>query len=143
MRYDNGPNEWHVQFEFFKWLEPTYPDLREVAFSISNEKGQRTVQEMSRLKMTGLTAGVPDVCICYPTKLYHGMFIEFKSAIGKLSDVQKEMLHRLESRGYKCVVCYSSGEAINAVLDYLKGNLPMKKIAPMKVLAAPRKSTKK
>jgi hypothetical protein len=75
---------------------------------------------MRNLKMIGLTAGVPDVCICHPTSYYHGMFIEFKSAIGKVSDTQKEMLYRLKKRNYKCVVCYSTGEAINAVIDYLK-----------------------
>lgn len=133
---DNGPNEWHIQFQFFKWLE-TYPELREVSFAISNEKGDRSVKAMRNLKMSGLTAGVPDVCICYPTSRYHGMFIEFKSAIGRVSDEQFAMLTRLAKRNYKCVVCYSTGEAINAVLDYYKDltATPVKKETTRKTAA--------
>ena len=132
MGYDSR-SEWYIQHEFFKWLE-TLPELRKVSFSVPNEKGSRTIGQMRNLKMSGLTAGAPDVCICYPRGKYHGLFIEFKSSVGRLSDVQRIMLTNLAENGYRCLVCWSAGEAINAVIDYCNQvNQPVEQPTAMEI----------
>jgi len=58
-----------------------------------------------------------------PCNGYHGLFIELKSKNGRLSEYQKTWVDNLNDRAYKAVVCYSLDEAINAVREYLGGNL--------------------
>jgi hypothetical protein len=58
-----------------------------------------------------------------PYSGYHGLFIELKSKNGRLSEYQKTWVDNLNDRAYKAVVCYSLDEAINAVREYLGGNL--------------------
>jgi len=58
-----------------------------------------------------------------PYNGYHGLFIELKSKNGRLSEYQKTWVDNLNDRAYKAVVCYSLDEAINAVREYLGGNL--------------------
>lgn len=114
-------DEWHIQRDFVNWLQG-YPDIRCMTISIPNEKGTRTVKEMCFLKMTGLSAGAPDIAIFIPCNGYHGMFIEFKSSSGRLSAPQVEMQQRLSMKNYKCVTCYSAGEAVRELREYFKGH---------------------
>ena len=73
--------------------------------------------------MTGLTPGAPDVLILYPSGVYHGLVIEFKTPVGLLSDRQKQMLNNLSLRGYKICVPRSLEQAIDAVKDYFGESL--------------------
>ena len=54
-----------------------------------------------------------------PRAGYHGLFIEFKKPGGKTSKVQLDMINRLETEGYECVVLDSTQAAIETVLEYL------------------------
>lgn len=110
--------ESNQQQAFFKLLRLKYPWLRPYAFSIPNG-GKRNPREAKRLVAEGLTRGVPDVQICYPSGRAHGLFIEFKSDAGSLTKEQKDMFYRLLSAGYKCYLCRSFNEAIDRVEEYL------------------------
>ena len=103
-------------YHFFRWLAYEYPRLYDVAFHIPNE-GKRNPQTG---RMMCLKAGVPDICIAYPSGRYHGIFIEMKVKPNKCTEKQLLMIERLQNNGYKVHVCYSLDEAMDAVKDYLK-----------------------
>jgi len=110
-----------IQKCFFQWLS-YYPNLRCVTFAVPNG-ARRTVAEGAHQVALGLTAGIPDIFMGVPTSKYHGLFIELKSKDGVLSTKQKAAFGNFNMRGYHCVVCHSVPEAIDAVKEYLEGNL--------------------
>ncbi len=88
-------------------------------FAIPNG-GFRNIITATRLKRTGVKAGVPDLFLAIPKKGYHGLFIELKNGSkGKLSLNQKEWIKRLNKNGYKAVCCYSFDESIELINNYL------------------------
>lgn len=103
-------------------------------FAVPNE-GQHKPQYRKHQKAMGLKAGVPDLCLPYPTfKTYitswnveekhlvaHGLFIEMKSkdTKGRLTENQKNWIAHLKFVGYKVEVCWSAQEAIKALEDYI------------------------
>lgn len=78
---------------------------------------------MVKLKKTGLKSGVPDLFIPISNENYHGLFIELKSASGKLSDNQKIWINDLNKNGYKAVVCFSIDDAIIIINKYMKNKV--------------------
>lgn len=110
-----------IQSDFFEWL-CFYPCLRLVTFAIPNG-GSRNRLEAKSLKAQGVTPGVPDIFMALPYNGFHGLFIELKSKTGRLSEHQKIWLNNLNDRAYRAVVCYSLDEAMDAVTEYLGGNL--------------------
>lgn len=80
-----------------------------------------------RAKREGSRPGIPDIMLAAPSarpqswqpKNHHGLFIEMKTANGKVSSEQEEAMGYLTARGYKCVVCRSCEEAITAIKSYL------------------------
>lgn len=83
-----------------------YPCL-EYMYAIPNG-GFRNVREAAKFKAEGVKAGVLDVCLPYPRRTYHGLYIEMKRpkskgrAKGRLSDEQKRWIEFLRSQNY-CV----------------------------------------
>jgi hypothetical protein len=55
-----------------------------------------------------------------PAKGYHGLFVEMKTAHGKLSENQKRWLSALETFGYRAVVAYGWQDAKNKIMEYLE-----------------------
>ena len=84
---------------------------------IPNE-GKRSYQYAAQLKAIGLRRGFPDLFIPRACLGYHGLFIEMKSAQGRLSDDQRVWLHKLNSYGYAVAVCYGADEAIGKIKKY-------------------------
>lgn len=101
-----------IQKEFFKYLDQYRPHVRPLCFSIPNE-GARSLIQGSLLKQRGLTKGVPDVFCAVNTDSIKGLFIEFKAGNNSLTEHQSKMIELLRTKGYRCVVCYSAGEAIS------------------------------
>ena len=118
---DIETTEASIQSAFFEWIS-LYPRIRLITFAVPNG-GSRNCLEAKNLKAQGVTAGVPDIFMAVPCNGYHGLFIELKSKNGRLSEYQKIWIDNLNDRAYKAVVCYSLDEAINAVREYLGGNL--------------------
>jgi hypothetical protein len=104
------------------YLKAQYPQT--VFYSIPNGSN-KTRHEQHLFKATGLTPGVPDLCIAKPAygfggkTLYHGLYIELKTPKGRLSPAQKEMILRLETNGYLVEVCRSLDEAMAVIDKYL------------------------
>lgn len=73
--------------------------------------GKRSQWAAMQAKREGLATGFPDV-LC----IWHGggvCFIEFKTAVGKLSTAQEEWLQRLRERGFHCGVARSADEGLD------------------------------
>lgn len=123
MRSENEHNE---QVTFFKWAEHSiskYPML-EYMFAIPNGgvRGGSQLQRIingKKLKNEGVKSGVPDIFLPYPTKGYHGLFIEMKVKPNKTSENQKKFINFLLRRNYLAIICYSHEEAIQATQKYL------------------------
>src|SRR5690606_7244498 len=96
-----GP-ESELQIWLIKYLRLAHKEVGAVTFSIPNG-ALRSLAEGKRQKEMGLTAGVPDIFIAYPSGPYHGMFIELKAGENTLTPSQKHMLSLFKARGYYCV----------------------------------------
>ncbi len=60
--------------------------------------------------------------LAIPRGAFHGLFIEMKRIRRAKSMVrpgQKEWIERLNSQGYKAVICYGMEEAVDTIKDYL------------------------
>jgi hypothetical protein len=89
----------HVeQREIVAWFRKTYPGVR--IFAIPNG-GHRHKLTAARLKVEGVTAGVPDLFI--PA---WRLWVEVKTPTGRLSPAQRDWLTYLEGIGYRCLVAY-------------------------------------
>ena len=109
-----------IQCDFFKWVllqENIYPMLKTL-YAIPNG-GSRNIIEATKLKRTGTRSGVPDMFLPYSNGDYFGLFIEFKSAKGKLSESQENIIKLLSDYSYKTVICRSCLDAILAVKKYI------------------------
>lgn len=117
----NGlPTEAEEQATLFQWamlMENREPALK-LLFAIPNG-GSRHKREAMNLKRQGLRPGVPDICLAYPSKGYHGLYIELKVGKNKPSQVQKEWLSRLSEAGYRAEVCYGFDDARKTIEKYL------------------------
>ena len=125
----NGyPSEELEQMNFFKWVELQQVVRRtdnryNMIFAVPNGD-LRAKSVASRLKRTGVRAGIPDIFVDVPSGKYHGLRIEMKTQKGGVvSDKQKEYLALYELHGYKAVVCKGCDEAINTVEKYFQGEI--------------------
>jgi len=103
-----------------KWAtfhETHIPELRYL-FHIPNG-GARTAVGGAILKSEGVKKGVPDYFLPVPSQGYHGLFIELKTATGKLSPEQKTWLENLTKLGYSACVARGWEEATEAIKLYL------------------------
>lgn len=110
-----------IQAAYFEWAayaSAKYPELQ-LLFAIPNG-ANKTPAERIVFKATGLKSGVPDVFLPVPRGGYHGLFIEFKTEKGKVSDTQKQWLADLAVQGYHVVVCRDMSEAVELTVEYLK-----------------------
>jgi hypothetical protein len=82
--------------------------------------GGRSKAEAGILKGQGVRAGQPDYNLDLPAGPYHGLRLELKAEDGaKPPDHQLEILARLESVGFKCVVAWGFNDACQHIDAYL------------------------
>lgn len=115
-----GMNEHQIQAAFFHWADlnrKNHPALQ-FLFAIPNG-GARHIAVARKLKAEGVKAGVPDVFLPFPVHPFAGLFIEFKSAKGTLTDGQRVWLDALAEYGYQTAVCRDLPSGIKAVSEYL------------------------
>lgn len=90
-------------------------------FAIPNG-GARNAATGRRLKAEGVLAGVPDLFLPVPSRNFHGLFIELKTADGgRASPAQKAVISKLLGQGYKAEVCHGHQSAIKTIEEYLNG----------------------
>jgi hypothetical protein len=110
--------EHQEQSAFVKWLRVCHPNL--LVHSIPNGanlagSANQRGRQWNKLKAEGALAGVPDLFIP-ELRLY----IEMKTATGRLTESQKKVIPRLESAGYQVAVCKGHKEAIALVSGLLQ-----------------------
>lgn len=115
-----GPSEDTIQAQVIRWATlqaGVYPELARL-FHVPNG-GQRHAAVAAKLKGQGVKPGVPDLCLPVPRFGCPGLWIEMKTAEGRVSTNQKDWIEYLKGAGYRVEVCRSFDEARAALLDYL------------------------
>jgi hypothetical protein len=111
--------EHQEQVALFKWLSIKYPDQYAVTYAVPNA-ARRSPRQGAYMKAEGLKAGVPDICMAYPSNGYHGLYIELKTIKGRPTDSQNEWIGRLSKNGYAADICYGLDDAMRTIGEYLK-----------------------
>lgn len=103
-----------------------WPELRYI-HAIPNG-GQRDRVTAGKLKAEGVKSGVPDIFVPITRPYLSGLYIEMKkpdqkpksdTARGGVSDKQADFLTYANGQGYATAVCYSWGEAVQALKGYM------------------------
>ena len=128
------PTESQIQCAFFDWVR-LQPKISPYCFHVPNG-GYRNAREGAKFKREGVLSGIPDIVLALPSKAYHGLFLELKSRVGKLSKEQKSFLDRVRDVGYCAEVARSVDEAIGIVTKYWMGFEPVSEEAQQDALEA-------
>ena len=106
------------QAEFVSWFRKTFPEVR--IFAIPNGES-RSISSASRLKVEGVSAGVPDLFV--PEWL---LWVEMKrSQGGRVSREQKSWIDYLNIIGHCAIVCAGCSDARDKVMKFVeKGQIP-------------------
>lgn len=108
--------EHEEQVTLFSWAK--YREELRWMFAIPNG-GLRHKSVAMKMKAEGVKAGIWDIFLPLPRGEYHGLFIEMKYKMNKLTPSQKEFGQYIEEAGYKAEVAYSWEQAKNIIEEYL------------------------
>ena len=114
-----------AQAEVIRWArmrQATAPEL-ELLYHVPNG-GKRGKLEACRLKAQGVRAGVPDLHLPVARAGYHGLWIEMKTATGRLSEDQRKIIAMLRDEGHRVEVCRSAADAVEVLEDYMRVPTP-------------------
>lgn len=108
-----------------KWLS-LHPILNKF-YCKNNNEGKRTDVQGWNLKLMGLRPGVSDLLIYYPTKIYHGLWLEVKrdrnyTPSERATDTwiaQMEFIDNVKSVGYSGHFCYGWIDGKRIIESYL------------------------
>ncbi len=98
--------------------ERNYPYLWMLHSSLNGLK--RTKNAQGKAKQQGMLSGVPDLFLPVKSNYFNGLYIEMKSAKGRVGVEQSRFLKCAAENGYSVVVCYSAVDAINTIKSYLE-----------------------
>lgn len=114
MKYE----EHEYQAQVVSWFNLQYPMFQGLLYCIPNGQNVGPVAG-KRLRRMGLVAGVPDLFLSIARQDKHGLYIEMKSAKGRLMPHQAELHARLREQGYEVMVCKSFDAAQETISNYL------------------------
>lgn len=98
------------------WAKIEEDECRPVVFHIPNG-GHRDPREASNLKVQGVLAGVPDLCIVLP---FGGVvWIEMKASDGKTSVSQVALHSNFKALNHGVLLAYSAEEALDKLREAL------------------------
>ena len=110
---DRIPTEHEEQRELVRTFRTAYPGTR--IFAIPNG-GHRTKLVAAKLKVEGVSAGVPDLFI--PA---FKLWVEMKRQKGgALSAAQKDWIEYLTICGYRCIVAKGADDAMTQIRAIMK-----------------------
>lgn len=117
------PLEDQEQAWLIQWTKRHGPEESKRLFAVPNG-GHRSHTQGALLKLTGVTKGVPDLCLPVPYGGFHGLWIELKSLDPKarVSKEQREWLEYLNGQGYLAKVCRGFEAARDAIVNYLEAD---------------------
>lgn len=119
------PTENQEQRALVKWLA-FHNVLKDYYCKLHNE-GKRTEAQGWNLKLMGLREGANDLFIYYPTKTYHGLWIEMKrrrrytpsERSSKTWIAQELFQERVKSVGFAAFFCYGWEDGKSIIEKYL------------------------
>ena len=114
-----------AQAEVIRWArmrQATAPEL-ELLYHIPNG-GSRGLLEAVRLKRQGVKPGIPDLHLPIARGGYIGLWIEMKTATGRLSEDQRRIIAMLRAEGNRVEVCRSAADAVEVLEDYMRVPTP-------------------
>lgn len=114
-------SEAEEQVALFRWADfekYKYPELA-LLYHVPNG-GSRNAIEAKRLKMQGVKAGVPDLCLPVARGKWHGLYIELKAGRNKTTQLQDMWLEKLREQDYVAEVCYGWRQAAEVLEKYLE-----------------------
>ena len=119
----SGLSEDQQQRMVVKWgqqpeVRARYPELK-LLHHIPNERFC-TPQQGRLLKLMGVRAGVPDLCLPVPRGKYHGLYLEMKTETGRATEDQKWWGEQLLAQGYLWQVCRGWQSAVQLLQWYLE-----------------------
>ena len=115
----NAQPEAAEQENVIKWArdnEKNYPFLWMLHSSLNGVKLSKI--QAGKAKASGMLSGVPDLFLPVPRGSFCGLYIEMKSATGRIMPSQSRYLSAVSDFGYSAVVCYSANEAIKTIENY-------------------------
>jgi hypothetical protein len=118
------PLEIEIQKDFVKWLDlyaPFYPVLK--WFFAPPNGAFMPRGEAIKMLLSGLRPGVSDMILLAPRNGFHGLVIEHKTRVGRLSDVQCEFRDFVLSEGFSWHLSRSWHASANITIEYL--DLPL------------------
>ena len=107
--------EHHIQVAICQYL-----DLVKIPFFSIPNGGMRNVIVAKKLKAEGVKAGVADLFLMIPNKIFHGLFIEVKTPVGRQQTSQKDFEKIAFDSGYCYEVVRSLDDLINCLETYKK-----------------------
>lgn len=112
--------ESQIQQNCVTWFRLQYPSIARLLFAVPNG-GARNAVEAGIMKGEGVTAGVSDLILLYPSTGFHSLCIEVKtlSKSSKQTNYQKEWQALVEAHGSKYIVCRSFDEFRTEIKQYL------------------------
>lgn len=114
-------SEGKIQADCYSWFWNTFPQYRKCYFAIPNENNRADSSAISGAirKAMGVTKGVADTFMAVRKGGYGGLFIEFKTEVGKQSPEQKQWQIIIENQGYLYRVIRSLEEFKELINWYL------------------------
>jgi hypothetical protein len=115
-----GESENSIQAKYFAWCSEmsVKHKVLKLAFHIPNGS-HKSPAARGLFKAIGLKPGVPDVFLPVAAGAFHGLWIEFKSSKGRVSDTQKEWHDALLAQDYMVIVSRDWRHAADETLVYL------------------------
>lgn len=110
-----------IQQACVRYFRYQYAQYARLLIAIPNG-GARTAATGRVLKAEGVMAGAPDLFLFAPSRGYHGLAVEMKTAKGRQRDTQREWQLAAEAQGYKYEICRSIDEFISIIQIYLYGS---------------------
>ncbi len=119
------PTENQEQRSLVNWLI-YHPIVRDY-FCKNNNEGKRSDIQGRNLKLMGLRPGVSDLLIYYPTRSYHGLFLEVKrdkkytpsERVTETWIAQEKFLDAVKKVGYAGEFCYGWVDGKKIIENYL------------------------
>ena len=108
--------EHHIQVAICQYL-----DLIKIPYFAVPNGGMRNIIVAKKLKSEGVKAGVADLFLMLPNKIFSGLFIEVKTSNGRQQESQKDFEKLAFDSGY----CY---ELVRSLDDLIKCLETYKKI---------------
>lgn len=110
-----------LQIQIMDWIQLQYPEIYDDVYHIANERKCNPYRGYI-LKRMGVKPGIADIFVDVSrgtSPAYKGMWIELKSAKGKLTRAQTAFLERERAKGYHCECVNSFEAAVLLITVYL------------------------